>query len=449
MSTAVNNPGNGAASATENTALFTPEQVAASEKMSGIYLRVAIGAMLVNIAMAVSFTAMSFLTPAILNAFPEFNSSAFLVYYTLLGVSSALAMPVAGQLVDKLKTQGLLVGGGIIAAIGLVVFGLSNALWMFYTAGSIIGIGVGLSAQYVPVVVVNRWFFKNKGTVMGIVLAGSGVGGVLLGLVLPYLLGGMGWRGTAFFLAAFFAFFTIVPGIFLVRNSPLDHNIPGYGEMSVSSDEAADSSGVEPGLTQKEAFSVPWFYVLIASYLLFGITYAMTQHFVNYLSNTPWGIDVSPGKISAVVITATLSLIVFKPLIGVLIDKMGLLPAMWLTLGVAGVAVFLSTWVTYFIPYLVLIVIMSLGSSNGTVAPPLVAQAAFGQRDFSKIWGVLGMAYPIGLAVGTPLWGAFPERFGSYGMGFVLVPFITIIFMLGFTFAIKHSRSAWANGPKK
>lgn len=233
-------------------------------------------------------------------------------------------MPVAGQLVDKLKAQGLLVGGGIIAAIGLVVFGLSNALWMFYTAGIIIGVSVGLSAQYVPVVVVNRWFFKNKGTVMGIVLAGSGVGGVLLGLVLPYLLGGMGWRGTAFFLAAFFAFFTIVPSIFLVRNSPLDHNIPGYGEMSVSSDEAADSSGVEPGLTQKEAFSIPWFYVLIATYLLFGITYAMTQHFVNYLSNTPWGIDVSPGKISAVVITAALSLIAFKPLIGVLIDKMGL-----------------------------------------------------------------------------------------------------------------------------
>lgn len=36
MSTAVNNPGNGAVSATESTASFTPEQVAASEKMSGI-----------------------------------------------------------------------------------------------------------------------------------------------------------------------------------------------------------------------------------------------------------------------------------------------------------------------------------------------------------------------------------------------------------------------------
>lgn len=428
---------------------YSPEVAAASEKMSGIYLRVAFGAMLVNIAMAVSFTAMSFLTPAILAAFPEFSSSSFLIYYTLLGVSSALAMPVAGQLIEKVKAQGLLVGGGIIAAVGLVIFGLSASLWMFYAAGIIIGIGVGLSAQYVPVVVINRWFFKGKATVMGVVLAGSGVGGAILGVALPYVLDGLGWRGTAFFLAAFFAFFTIVPGIFLVRNSPLDQNVPGYGELSVSNDEAADASGVEPGLTQKEAFSVPWFYVLIASYLLFGITYAMTQHFVNYLSNTPWDIYVSPGKISAVIITATLSLIVFKPLIGVLIDKMGLLPAMWLTLGVAGVAVFISTWVTYFIPYLLLVVILSLGTSNGTVAPPLIAQAAFGQKEFAKIWGVLGMAYPIGLAVGTPLWGAFPERFGSYGMGFVLVPFVTIIFMLGFTFAIKNSRALWANTPKK
>lgn len=445
MSTAMSTAGDAA----PKKAAFTSEEIAASEKMSGIYLRVAVGALLVNIAMAVSFTAMSFFTPVILGAFPEFTSSSFLVYYTLLGVSSALAMPVAGQLVEKVKAQGLLIIGGIIAAVGLVIFGLSSSLWMFYLAGIVIGAGVGLSAQYVPIVVVNRWFFKNKGTIMGVVLAGSGVGGMILGIGLPYLLDVAGWRVSAFFLAAFLAAFTILPALFLVRNSPLDHGIPGYGELAVSTDEAADSSGVEPGLRQKEAFQLPWFYVLIVSYVLFGMTYAMTQHFVAYLSDTPWGIDVSPGKISAVVITATLCLIVFKPLIGWLIDKMGLLPAMWLTLGVAGIAVFISAWVTYFIPYLLLIVIMSLGTSNGTVSPPLVAQAAFGQRDFAKIWGVLGMAYPIGLAVGTPLWGAFPDKLGTYGWGFVLVPFVTVIFMLGFTLSVKNTRKLWAKNMKK
>lgn len=445
MSTAIgaddgSNPGAGG---------FSGEEIAASEKLSGIYLRVAVGALLVNIAMAVSFTAMSFFTPVILSQFPEFTSSSFLVYYTLLGMSSALAMPVAGQLVDKLKAQGLLIIGGIIATVGLVIFGLSTSLWMFYLAGIVIGVGVGLSAQYVPIVVVNRWFFRNKGTIMGVVLAGSGVGGMVLGIGMPYLLDSVGWRAASFFLAAFMAAFTILPAIFLVRNSPLDYQIPGYGETAVNADEAADVSGVEPGLTQKEAFTVPWFYVLIASYFLFGMTYAMTQHLVAYLSGTPWGIFVSSSKISAVVITATLSLIVFKPLIGWLIDKMGLLPAMWLTLGVAGVAVFISTWVTHFIPYLVIIVIMSLGTSNGTVSPPLVAQATFGQRDFSKIWGVLGMAYPIGLAVGTPLWGAFPDKFGSYGAGFVLVPFVTVIFMIGFTLSVKKTRKLWAKNQKK
>ena len=445
MSTAMNFNGDSAPDISD----FSDGEIAASKKMSGIYLRVAIGALLVNIAMAVSFTAMSFFTPVILSAFPEFTSSAFLVYYTLLGVSSALAMPVAGQLIDKLKAQGLLIAGGIIAAVGLVIFGLSASLWMFYLAGIVIGVGVGLSAQYVPIVVVNRWFFKNKGTIMGIVLAGSGIGGMILGVGMPYLLDTAGWRVSAFFLAAFLAAFTILPALFLVRNSPLDHNIPGYGELEVSDDEAADATGVEPGLKQKDAFSIPWFYVLIGSYLLFGMTYAMTQHFVAYLSATPWGIEVSPQKISAVVITATLCLIVFKPLIGWLIDKMGLLPAMWLTLGVAGAAVFISTWVTYFIPYLILIVFMSLGTSNGTVSPPLIAQAAFGQRDFSKIWGVLGMAYPIGLAVGTPLWGAFPDKLGSYGWGFVLVPFVTVIFMIGFTLSVRNTRTLWAKNQKK
>lgn len=434
--------------AASKQANFTPEQIAASEKFSGVYLRVALGAMCVNIAMAVSFTALSFFTPVILENFPEFSASSFLVYYTLLGLSSALAMPVAGQLVDKLKAQGLLLIGGAIATAGLVVFGLSSKIWMFYLAGIVIGIGVGLSAQYVPIVVINRWFFKSKGTVLGVALAGSGVGGVILGVLLPRLLGGIGWRPSAFILAGFFAVFTILPALFLIRNSPLDMGIPGYGELSVSADEVPSASGEEPGLTQKQAFATPWFYVLIVSYLLFGATYALTQHLVNYLSNTPWDIYVPPERISAVVITATLSLIVFKPLIGWLIDKIGLMPSLWLTLGIAGIAVFVSTWVTYFIPYIALIVLMSLGASNGTVAPPLIAQASFGQREFAKIWGVLGMAYPIGLAVGTPLWGYFPEKFGSYGMGFVLVPFVTVIFLLGFQFSIRSTRKQWANDVK-
>ncbi|QYH19812.1 MFS transporter [Corynebacterium aquatimens] len=172
-------------------------------------------------------------------------------------MSSALAMPVAGQLVDKLKAQGLLIIGGIIAAVGLIIFGLSTSLWMFYLAGIVIGVGVGLSAQYVPIVVVNRWFFRNKGTIMGVVLAGSGVGGMILGIGMPYLLDSVGWRAASFFLAAFMAAFTILPAIFLVRNSPLDYQIPGYGETAVNADEAADASGVEPGLTQKKRSQCP------------------------------------------------------------------------------------------------------------------------------------------------------------------------------------------------
>ncbi|MCP1388364.1 MFS transporter [Corynebacterium sp. TA-R-1] len=426
---------------------YSPEQIAASEKMSGVYLRIAIGACLINIAMAVSFTAMSFFTPVILGEFTSFSASEFLIYYTLLGICSALSMPLAGQLVDKIKAQGLLILGGSVTAAGLVLFGISSKIWMFYLAGIIIGLGVGLSAQYVPVVVINRWFIKGKGTVLGIALAGSGIGGAIFGAVLPKLIDATGWRPTAFFLAAFFAAFTVLPALFLIRNSPADARVPAFGQLSADADQTATAGGVEPGLTQAEAYKSPGFYVLAFSVLLLGITYGLTQHLVNYLSNTPWDIYVPPEKISAVIVTEMIALIIFKPFLGWLIDKIGLMKTLWITLGFAAIAVLVSTWVTFFIPYLVLIVFMSLGAANGTVSPPLIAQAAFGQRDFAKIWGVLGMAFPIGLALGTPLWGWFPERFGSYGMGFVLVPVATLIFLIGFQFAVMHTRKQWATAP--
>ncbi len=427
------------------TAISAAELEPAKDAIPGPHKRVAIGAALSEIGFAITLTGLSFFTPAVLHEYPQWSSSSFLLYYTIYGLASALSMPLAAQLIEKLKAQGLMIIGGILAAAGLVIFAFSNALWMFYLSGLIIGIGVGLSVQYVPVVVVNRWFVEKRGTVLGAVLAGSGLGGVLLGLTVPPLMASIGWRGSMLALAALMAAATILPGLFMIRNNPEDEGFTPYGAPPADKLMTTAKDSFEPGLPQEQALKSVWFYVLLVSLALFGITYGLTQHVVNYLANEPWGVTISQQTASSVVVLATVLLIPYKPLLGWLVDKIGLERTLVLTLVVASIGIVLFAFARSPWLFFASMVLIAFGLANGTVTPPLIGERAFGQRDFSKLWGILGMAYPIGLSAGASLWGLIPDITGTYFWGFIAVPFVTVVFVVGFLMVIKKGRQMWVS----
>ena len=236
---------------------------------------------------------------------------------------------------------------------------------------------------------------------------------------------------------------TTGPALFLIRSNPEDLGLRPYGAEVAPADEVTTKTGNEPGMTQREAFGSIWFYVLAASLLLLGAIYGMTQHFVNYLSGKPWGVELRPEEISTIIITATICLIVFKPFLGWFIDKIGLERALWIMLLIAAGATAAWAYMTTLLPYVFFVIFIFLGTASGTVAPPLIAEHSFGQKEFSKIWGTLGMAYPIGLSIGAAVWGWVKDYFGSYGYGFVSVPVFTLLVLLGVSATFRGARKLW------
>ena len=53
------------------------------------------------------------------------------------------------------------------------------------------------------------------------------------------------------------------------------------------------------------------------------------------------------------------------------------------------------------------------------------------------------MAYPIGLSVGAALWGLIPDFTGTYFWGFVAVPVVTAVYVIGFLLVIRNVRAIW------
>ena len=102
-----------------------------------------------------------------------------------------------------------------------------------------------MSIALVPPVLVNAWFVARRGLVLGIVLAGTGVGGLIWATIGPSLAqSSVGWRGVISIMAAAMAICTILPALFLIRNKPADVGLVPYGAEAT---EAA--AGGAPGFT--------------------------------------------------------------------------------------------------------------------------------------------------------------------------------------------------------
>lgn len=415
-------------------------------RIPATHLRVAGGALLATMAWAITATGLSFFTAPILAEYPQWKIATFTMYFTIYSLASAFSMPLAARLIERVGAKRQMMLGGLIAGVGMAVFAGGAALWQFYLGGLIMGVGVGLSIQYIPVILVNRWFVARRGLVLGMVLAGSGLGGALLAVVLTPLLNALGWRAALLVLAGLMILLTLLPALFLIVNRPADVGREAYG---AGTELARDQAHELPGATLAQALRSPWLYVLIASLLLMGLTHAMNQHVVNYLALRPWGIDVPTKFVSAAMLVATVALIVYKPLLGALVDRLGLATMVVTTLTIAAIATFVSAYTTSAPVYLICVALFSLGFANGTVSPPLIGQAAFGERDFDALWGTLGMAYPIGVAIGVPIWGLVRDVLGSYGWGFISVPLLTALFVTGFLASMNGGQRLWQHRPAR
>jgi MFS family permease len=86
--------------------------------------------------------------------------------------------------------------GGIIYAAALVLASFSQALWQFIlTQGLLLGIGTCMA--YMPsVTVAPTWFSRHRGLAMGVILSGTGIGGVVWPLAFRSLIERVGFRNT-------------------------------------------------------------------------------------------------------------------------------------------------------------------------------------------------------------------------------------------------------------
>ena len=189
------------------------------------------------------------------------TSGAFAVFWIIQGL---LAI-VMGRVNDRLGPRIVISVCGFILGLGYLLMSQTSALWQLYLFYGVI-IGTGMSGAFVPLTsTVARWFVKRRGMMTGIVVAGSGVGGLIAPPLANWLISIYDWRISYIILGSIALVAVILVAQFL-RRDPAQMGLTPYGE----SKEETGLKGGTKAFSLREAASVRQFWLVFSMYFCLG-----------------------------------------------------------------------------------------------------------------------------------------------------------------------------------
>lgn len=380
-------------------------------------LRPSAAAFLLMMAMAVTTSALSFFVSPVCDDL-GIGRGSFTLYYSLMTASGAVSTTFLGQYVNKKGVRGILLLSGFWCFGGLLLFSLSGSVWMFYLAGAAMGLfGTSCLSLCANVIVQTSYSSEQASSLLGFVMAGSGVGGMFFSLVLPGILERHGWRLGYRFLAV--CWIVLVLGGFLLN---------GRQETSGG---VGNRKAITSGMTRAEALKSPKFYLMMVAIVLYTVGTSIQQQLPSLLS----GLSFSAAQVGVMMSVMTASLAVGKIVQGMLYSRVGIPRggAVITVLFIAGFFLLLSPATAY--PGLVS---LAFGMGIVTTLMPTVARFVFGAREFASIWGILATASSVGSFISTPVWGIVYDAWGTYTPAMLTVPALLVVALASMLLALKR-----------
>jgi sugar phosphate permease len=229
--------------------------------------------------------------------------------YSMMFVTYTLFAPIVGNLTDRIGGRKVITFFCAILAAGVLLMSTVNRLM---TALLFLAIaGIGISATWTPVVVLNtRWFSSNKrGFVLGVIGLGCFIGYGILGLIYPLILARYNWRFGWITLGVLASAITIINGITL-RNKPEDLGLLPWGEKGKRSEP---TSQIQYRVILKRKIfwqiGISYFFVSFCYYTFvsFLVTYGITEVGIRYSIAASFASILAFGGLVGSVPIATLS----------------------------------------------------------------------------------------------------------------------------------------------
>lgn len=358
------------------------------------------------------------------------------LYITFRGLAGMITLPLAGKLLSGRYFKKALCTGIVMISVSYCSMAFFSKLWQWYVAGILLGLASSF-VFFLPVpILINNWFRKKQGMILGIAMMCSGFGGMVANMAGSIMIERFGWRSAQFIMAAAALCLTLPAALFIIKRNPKEAGLQPYGADKEERGKNVTMGRKEvpiQGISQKAALKSPLFYMIVVSLSMFSFAYSYVNHLPGFASAA--GIAVTAG---ATLSSASMAgNIAAKLSIGYMSDKIGVRKTVLLfgslcSLSLFAIPIFADTWIFLVAACTLLGISMALVA----VGTPMVIKDVYGEKDYGVIYSCASVGVNLAGAVAFAMVGYIYDGFGSYYPAFLVGGGLTLfaVFLLAGSF---------------
>ena len=340
-----------------------------------------------------------------------------LLLYGLMG-------PFAAAFFTRIGVRRTMAIALTLLAVGVSATTLVTTPWqMILIWGVLVGCGAGMTAYSLSATVVNRWFSKSQGTVMGILTASAATGQLVFLPLLASLVQRHGWR-TASYTMAGAALVTLPLVLLFMRNYPETVGLRPYGAAVDEPDQRTLQSAGNPfrvaldGL--RRGMHSTDFWLLAASFFVCGAS-------TNGLIGThliPACVDHGIPEVRAAGMLAMMGILdlLGTTLSGWLSDRYDSRNLLFYYYGLRGLSLMGLPFALGGPQWSLTVFAIFYGLDWIATVPPTVRLTAqsFGRENVGIMFGWIFASHQVGAALAATFAGAVRTYLGDYMVAFLL-----------------------------
>jgi sugar phosphate permease len=335
-----------------------------------------------------------------------------------------LGGPFAAAFLQQLGARRTLVFAFLSLALGVLLTAAMTEVWQLIIIwGVLVGANSGLVAMASAATLVNRWFARERGLVLGLLSASAATGQLIFLPFLAVVIERQGWRSASLIIAGFC--FAAVPAIILLmRGSPSEIGVLPFGGTDAfnartqSKEFRLGSALLLPLQTLGEAVRKRDFWLLAGSFFICGAS-------TNGLIGThlvPACVDAGMPQVRAAGLLAVMGIfdIIGTTLSGWLSDRLDARLLLCVYYGLRGVSLFMLPRVLGSSALGLSAFVVFYGLDWIATVPPTVQLCGriFGNELSGLAFGWVFAAHQIGASAAAWSAGAMRVNLGDYNLAF-------------------------------
>ena len=350
---------------------------------------------------------------------------------SLQRTESGAISPFVGWFIDKFGPRNVMLFGTGLTALGFILLSRIQELWQFYAAFLVLTLGLSFGTFLIVTTAVANWFVENRSKALSFTMAGSGLGGVLVPVVI-WLIATTDWR-TGLVVVGIGCLVVGIPVSFVMKSRPEDYGmlpdgapLPEYGgEQARTGDAAPRRSALsnEVTMTTRQALTSRVFWQLAIAMGVSGMVISASIHQIPAITSFGLSRNVAGFAILGVSIFSVVGRL-GSGFFGDRLDKRHVIAVALLFQFVGTIVFAFSSEIWHLVIFIIL-----WGFGFGASIPVRFALIAdlFGRRHYGSIMGTLMTTSAVFGVIAPVLVGWIFDIRGNYREPFALMSFSVLI----------------------